>query len=73
MSTSGRGELRVGVRIGAGVWAEEIERYGQGSAARVAAERERPALERVGIGLSTLMPCDPEGPDGTRLGGLVKA
>jgi len=70
--TPGRRPGRIAVRIGARVWRDEVERFGDRTAARIAAERERARLERDGIDLSTLQRCDPEAPDGTRLAGLVK-
>lgn len=60
------------MRIGAAVWREEVERFGDRAAARIAAERERIRLEQDGIALSALQQCDPEAADGTRLGGLLK-
>lgn len=63
---------RIAVRIGTRVWRDEVERFGERTAARSAAERERAQLEQDGIDLSALERCDAEGPDGTRLGGLVK-
>lgn len=72
MSTPGRSAPRLSVRVGNLPWRQEVERYDEGSAARVAAERERTGLERDGIGLSELEACAELGPDETRLGGLVK-
>jgi hypothetical protein len=72
VSTGGRGAPRLAVRIGALAWRQEVERYGQGSAARRAAERERVALECDGIELTSLLACEAEEARGTRLGGLVK-
>ena len=72
MATSGRRSRRIPVRIGAEAWREEVERFGDRSEARVAAERERGRLEQEGIDLAALQQCDAEAPDGTRLAGLVK-
>jgi hypothetical protein len=55
------------------VWREEVERLDPRSAARIAAERERRYLEADGVSRGFVERCDEEGPDGTRLGGLVKA
>jgi len=63
---------RLGVRIGTLVWQQEVERYDQGSQARAAGERERSTLERHGVNVTNLEACAEEGPDRTRLGGLVK-
>lgn len=63
---------RIAVRIGARVWRDEVERFGERTTARIAGERERARLERDGIDLSALERCDAEGSDGTRLAGLVK-
>lgn len=73
MATSGRGARRLAVRINPTVWEEEVGRFAAGSPARLAAERERRGLEREGIALTLLLPCEPEGAEGTRLDGLVKA
>jgi len=54
------------------VWRDEVERFGDRTAARIAAERERVRLERDGIDPSALQRCDAEAADGTRLVGLVK-
>lgn len=43
---------RVPVRINPAVWEQEIERYVNGAAPRVAAERERSRLERDGVQVS---------------------
>ncbi len=72
MATSGRAARRVAVRISPGVWGEEVERFRQGSPARVAAERERHGVEERGVSIGDLVVCAEEGDDGTRLGGLVK-
>ncbi len=72
MPTSGRRSRRIPVRIGAGVWREEVERFGNRSAARIAAERERARLEQDGIDLTALQQCEAEATDDTRLAGLVK-
>ena len=72
MPTAGRGR-RLAVRVDPTVWDEEVGRLMEGSSARVAAERERRGLERDGIELTSLVPCEPEGVEGTRLERLVKA
>jgi hypothetical protein len=72
VSTGGPSAPRLGVRIGALVWRQEVERYDPGSQARAAAERERTGLERDGVRVSELQACDQLGQDGTRLGGLAK-
>ncbi len=72
MATSGRGARRVAVRISPGVWREEVERFDQRSRARAAAERERRRLDRDGLSLADVERCVEEGPDHTRLAGLVK-
>lgn len=72
MATSGGRPRRVSVRIGAEVWHEEVERFGNRSAARITAERERASLEKNGVDLTKLQRCDAESPDGTRLSGLLK-
>ena len=68
-----RGARRVAVMIDPRVWREEVERLDPRSAARIAAERERRNLEADGVSRGFVERCDEEGPDGTRLGGLVKA
>jgi hypothetical protein len=70
--TSGRRPLRLPVLIDPALWREEVERLKRSSSARAAAERERDRLERDGLDLMLLMPCEAEGPGGTRLEGLVK-
>jgi hypothetical protein len=70
---AGRASRRVAVQINETVWAEEVVRFGRGAPARVAAERERPRIERDGIELSLLARCDPQHGSGTRLHGLLKA
>jgi hypothetical protein len=72
VATSGRREPRFAVRISASVWREEVERYEAVSEARLAAERERPHLERDGLAVGQVEPCAEFGPEGTRLKGLVK-
>jgi hypothetical protein len=67
-----RDAISVAVRILPAVWREEVERLDNRSAGRVAAERERRALEQAGINLAHLERCSPDAPHGTRLGGLVK-
>ena len=54
MPTSGR--RRLGVRISQDVWVDEVERLSARSRARVAAERERPRLERDGVELRSCSP-----------------
>jgi hypothetical protein len=54
--TSGR--RRLGVRISQDVWVDEVERLSARSQARVAAERERPRLERDGVELTQLCETD---------------
>jgi hypothetical protein len=73
MSTSRRRPARLPVRINPSLWVEEVERLVSNSPARAAADRERRSLERDGIDLTLLAPCEPEGAQGTRLGGLVKS
>lgn len=72
MNIGGRRAPRLGVRIGALVWRQEVERYAPGSPARGAAERERTGLERDGVSITQLEACDELGQDGTRLRGLAK-
>lgn len=72
MTNARRSAARIAVRIGERVWSEEVGRFDRGSQARVAAERERPRLERVGLGIDQLLGCEGEGSEGTRLAGLVK-
>lgn len=60
------------MRVDGVVWAEEVERFAEGSSARVAAQRERMSFEQIGINRSALLRCDAAGADGTRLPGLVK-
>jgi len=60
------------VRIDLHTWAQEIERYREGAAPRLAAERERRRLEQDGVRIPVLQRCSVEGVDGTSLGGLVK-
>lgn len=73
MPTTGPGaRARLRVLIDPSVWAEEVGRFGARSPARIAAERERRGLERDGIALGSLMLCEPEEADGTRLEGLMK-
>jgi hypothetical protein len=69
---SDRGASHVAVRISSEVWREEVERFADRSRPRAAAERERPRLEHDGVSLASLERCAEEGPDRTRLGGLVK-
>ncbi len=63
---------RIPVRINPHVWEQEVERYNRRAAPRVAAERERPRLERDGLEISLLERCSGEGEDRTSLEGLVK-
>lgn len=51
-------------------WNADLARLGQRGAE--IADRARADLEREGVALSDLLKCDPEGRDGTRLGGCVK-
>lgn len=67
------GTGRVAVRIEASVWREEVERFAPRSPARIAAQRERNTLERIGIVTSMLLRCDASAADGTRLAGMMKA
>lgn len=69
----GRAAKRIAVRIEATVWEQEVGRFATHSDARVAADRERPRVERDGIALEALLACDTVGPDGTYLRGLLKA
>jgi hypothetical protein len=71
--TASRRARRLPVRIDPTVWDEEVGRLAARSPGRIAAERERPGLEHDGIPLSSLLLCDPEGREGARLGGLMKA
>ncbi len=73
MARQGRRAPRFAVRISASVWEQEVERYEARSVARLAAERERPRLERDGLAVGQLEPCAELGPERTRLKGLVKA
>lgn len=74
MATGRRRPAALPVVMSPVVWREEGERLARSSRARVAAERERAAVERDGIALTLLSRCEPEGAgaDGTRLGRLVK-
>jgi hypothetical protein len=73
VGTSGRGAQRVAVLIDPRIWREEVERLNARSPARAAAERERDQLQAAGVSRDLLGWCEEEGPDGTRLGGLLKA
>jgi hypothetical protein len=73
LPAASRGSARVAVLIDPDVWRQEVERLDARSGARIAAERERSQLEREGVSRALLQRCEEEGPDGTRLGGLVKA
>ena len=72
MPPAGGAPPRVAVRISETVWAEEVGRFARRAAQRVAAERERPRLERTGIALSLLLRCEAQHATGTRLPGLLK-
>lgn len=72
MPTASRGD-RVAVLIAPDVWRDEVERLDARSAARVAAEREREALDSDGVTRALLAACDEDGPDRTQLRGLLKA
>ncbi len=72
MAPSGRGAARVAVRIGLATWREEVERFDARSPLRAAAERERRRLEENGVSIADLQSCAADGPDATRLRGLVK-
>lgn len=52
---------------------QEVERCEERSEARLAAERERPRLERDGLAVAQLESCAELGPEGTRLKGLGTA
>jgi hypothetical protein len=60
------------VRISPATWREEVERFDARSPSRAAAERERRRLEEDCLSISYLQSCAADGPDGTRLRGLVK-
>jgi hypothetical protein len=64
---------RVAVLIDPEVWREEVERLDARSSARIADERERRKLETDGVGRGLLERCDEQAPDGSQLGGLLKA
>jgi hypothetical protein len=70
--TAGRGATGVAVRISGHVWHEEVERFDARSHPRATAERERRRIEAHGLSVTDLQRCAEEGPDGTRLGGLLK-
>jgi hypothetical protein len=72
VATRGRREPRFAVQITAVVWEQEVERYEEGSKARLAAERARTQLERDRLAVGQLEPCAELGPEGPRLKGLVK-
>lgn len=63
---------RIEVRVDPEAWAVEVERFRQGSPARLAAERERQRLEQHGVRVNQLFPCAATGSDATRLGGELK-
>lgn len=69
---SGRAAGRVNIKIAAKVWEQEVERLKPGSAARLAAEREGPRLDRDGLPRGQMIRCDDVGTDCTRLPGLFK-
>lgn len=56
----------------ADVWEQEVERFGDRSRPRAAAERARRELERSGPGGRDFQRCAAEGDDGTRLTACVK-
>jgi len=62
----------VPVRISPSVWRDEVERLERRSTGRIAAERERPRLERLGVAISDVLRCVEPGPDGSRLAGQFK-
>ncbi len=72
MPTASRGD-RVAVLIDPEGWREEVERLDARSNVRIAAERERRKLETEGVGRGLLERCDEQRPDGSQLGGLLKA
>lgn len=72
MAPSGGGAGRIAVRISPEVWREEVERFEQRSRSRAVAERERRGLQEDGVSITQLERCADEGPDGTRLAGLLK-
>jgi hypothetical protein len=72
VSRPSRGDARVAVRIISEAWHAEVERYDVRSPARRAAERERRRLEEDGVSVAQLQPCAEDGPDHTRLAGLLK-
>lgn len=72
MSSSGRAAPHVAVRISPAAWREEVERFDRRSPSRAAAERERKHLVQDGLSIAGLQRCAAEGPDGTKLEGLVK-
>ena len=72
MQAPRRTDARLPVTITPDIWREEVERYAPRSPARTAADRERGNLENAGVRRTDLLRCDPDGADGTRLGGLLK-
>lgn len=55
------------------MWRADVElRYPPQSTARKIADRARREFERDGVPERELQACDPEGRDGTRLGGCLK-
>ncbi|MBO0767527.1 MAG: hypothetical protein J2O48_02455 [Solirubrobacterales bacterium] len=66
-------ERSIEVRIRPEAWAQEVERLGKNSPARLAAERERDRLQATGVPRDQLSLCAPEGADGTKLNGRLKA
>jgi hypothetical protein len=69
VSTADRGP-RFAVRFDELAFAEDLQHAT--AAGRRAGERARRALERDGVTAERLLRCQPEGRDGTRLGGCVK-
>ena len=49
MATQGRWEPRFAVRISTSIWDEEVNRYEEGSKARLAAEREPRGSNETGL------------------------
>jgi hypothetical protein len=60
------------VRISPTAWREEVHRFDRRSPPRAAAVREQRHLEENGLRIADLQSCAAEGPDGTKLEGLVK-
>jgi hypothetical protein len=72
VTTPAPGHGRVPVRISPSVWSDEVERLDRGSAGRIAAERERPRLETLGVTIDDVLRRVDPGPDGTRLASQFK-